>query len=69
MADFRRGTKSKGHHPRDPANKASHEPTAELPGTHDGKELGSDVEDKALEGAIAESNHTNSITYENAWTR
>ena len=48
VAGFRRGTKRKGHHPRDPARPAFDEPTAGLPGTNEGQELGNEVEEEAL---------------------
>ena len=42
VAGYRK--KRTGHHPRDPAKPASEGPTAGLPGTNKGVELGADVE-------------------------
>ena len=49
VAGFRK--KRSGHHPRDPAKPATEEPTAGLPGTHEGKELGADAEEEARKKA------------------
>ena len=61
VAGFRTGLII-GYHPKDPAQRASDEPTAGLPGTQEGTELGADVEEKALQDAIEKSKKESQIT-------
>ena len=42
-----------GHHPRDPAQPASDDPTAGMQGTHNGEELGADGEDAVVRAEAA----------------
>ena len=61
VAGYRK--KRTGHHPRDPAKPATEEPTAGLPGTNKGVELGADVEAEALKEAEEAPKH-DAVRYE-----